>query len=179
MTNHSKILMALPEIDTKKPTWLAQYIFDYLVEWYKEHIRVFEACPTVADLIDNYREILVESYIESQIDLETSENPYEEATDIIWRGSEMDVNTLEDLVSDMYLIAGLTFEVDPFTDGFIMDTDLIVSRPGGQRYLSPQIPLFKILEATGEAYIRPGLVRNMITYLNERSVLKREYHNLY
>lgn len=178
---NSRIMLTSVETEPSKPTWLSTFVFDGLMTWYKEHIAIFEVAPDVTDMLTMYAELLIEEYIEQEMNLEDEgiDNAYEYAREKIYKSPLMGVDVFEDLISDLLLITGLAFEVDPHSDGFIIDTDLITCGTDGKLTLGPQLSLFKILEATGEAYVRSGMIHNQANYIRERSVMKREYHNLY
>lgn len=153
----------------KKPKWMSDFVFKGIRDWYTIYNTMFRECPSVSDLIDNYCSLvneeimmaLCEEYDEETLDVMASMSGHismeSYARAETFNSQQMSIESLENLISDIYLITGYALEIDDIADGFVQDLDLASgSTYSNSLFLGPQIPLFRILTTTNEAYIRSG-----------------------
>lgn len=166
---------------SRKPTWMSDNIFLHLSSWYEAYCSEFMKCPCVSDLIDEYYEA-VKEWLKGELEARHTEEEIEDMVSRsglisledyinieITRSIHMRMETIEKLVSDMYLKAGYSFEIDNGSAGFVIDEDLSVVDPWrGVMVLSPQIPVVRIIGITNEAIIRKGYAFAVPDYIEKQ-----------
>lgn len=172
------ITLRIETRDPERPLSVDAAVWPLLKNWYQDFCNNFGKCPTITDLIETYIEILselkqediIEHYSDEQIRekieavgvFSLEEMAYDEAVFEIY-GT---VGNLEEMICDLHICAGFSFEIDSVTEGFVMDLDMASSSAlTGKKYLGPQIPLFRFLETSGDAFVQPGFVFSVAEYI--------------
>lgn len=174
------ITLRIENIDPGRPASVDASVWPLIKIWYENFCEQFGKCPTITDLIESYIGIIAElkmdalsemndfdlrSRIEKSTAASLDEMAYGEAVSEIY-GT---LGTLEEIICDLHICAGFSFELERTTEGFVMDLDMASSSAlTGKKYLGPQIPLFRFLENSGDAYVQPGFVFSVADYIEGR-----------